>query len=133
MHSADIPKPAAIVSEHRARVAFVHAPDPVYSEMQNNGVLFMPVWAYTLAAHIKDLKVNPQAAVNDWYFFSTAPVGDGFIDNLLLARLLKKAGYEGFLAMELDFLHPDYNEDEDAAVAQSVTVLRQIAAAAEAD
>lgn len=54
MHSADIPKPAAIVSEHRARVAFVHAPDPVYSEMQNNGVLFMPVWAYTLAAHIPD-------------------------------------------------------------------------------
>ena len=37
-----------------ARVAFVHAPDPFYSEMQNNGVLFMPVWAYTLAAHMGD-------------------------------------------------------------------------------
>ncbi len=88
---------------------------------------------YTLATHIKDLKVNPQAAVNDWYFFSTAPVGDGFIDNLKLARLLEKAGYEGFLAMELDFLHPDYNDDEDAAVAKSVEVLKRIAEQVESD
>jgi radical SAM superfamily enzyme YgiQ (UPF0313 family) len=36
------------------RVAFVHAPNPVYAELQNNGVLFMPVWAYTLAAHLPD-------------------------------------------------------------------------------
>lgn len=81
---------------------------------------------YTLATHIKDLKVNPAAAVDDWYFFSTTPVGDGFIDNLALARLLKKAGYQGFLAMEFDFLHPDYHADEDRAVAQSVKVLKQI-------
>lgn len=40
------------VSRPLIRVAFVHAPDPFYSEMQNNGVLFMPVWAYTLASHI---------------------------------------------------------------------------------
>ena len=88
---------------------------------------------HTLATHIKDLKVNKGAAVTDWYFFSTAPVGDGFIDNLKLARLLKKAGFEGFLAVELDFLHPDYDNDEDAAVARSVEVLREIAAAADAD
>ena len=88
---------------------------------------------HTLATHIKDLKVNPLAAVDDWYFFSTAPVGDGFIDNLQLARLLKKADYQGFLAMELDFLHPDYNADEDAAVARSVEVLREIAAQVEAE
>ena len=87
---------------------------------------------YTLATHIKDLKVNPEAAVDDWYFFSTTPVGDGFIDNYKLARLLKDAGYGGFLAMELDFLHPDYNADEDAAVARSVRVLKEIAAKVEA-
>ena len=34
------------------RCAFVHAPDPVYSDTQNYGAKFMPVWAYTLAAHI---------------------------------------------------------------------------------
>ncbi|NOY42634.1 MAG: sugar phosphate isomerase/epimerase [Planctomycetes bacterium] len=81
---------------------------------------------YTLATHIKDLKINPEAAVDDWYFFSTTPVGDGFIDNFALAQLLKKANYQGFLAMEFDFLHPEYNADEDAAVARSVEVLRQI-------
>ncbi len=82
---------------------------------------------YTLATHIKDLKVNPAAAVTDWYFFSTAPVGDGFIDNLKLAKLLKKAGFKGFLAVELDFLHPDYKGNEDRAVAQSIRTLKRIA------
>jgi sugar phosphate isomerase/epimerase len=81
---------------------------------------------YTLATHIKDLKINPQAAVTDWYFFSTAPVGEGFIDNLKLAKLLKKAGFKGFLAVEMDFLHPDYR-DEDQAVAQSIRTLKRIA------
>lgn len=88
---------------------------------------------FTLATHIKDLKVNADAAVDDWYFFSTAPVGDGFIDNLALARMLREVGYRGFLAMELDFLHPDYHGDEDGAVAKSVQVLRQIAAQVDAD
>ena len=32
--------------------AFVHAPDPFYANTQNYGAQFMPVWAYTLAAHI---------------------------------------------------------------------------------
>ncbi len=36
------------------RIGFIHAPNPTYSEMQTNGVLFMPVWAYTLASHIPD-------------------------------------------------------------------------------
>ena len=79
-----------------------------------------------LAKHIKDLKINKNAAADDWYFFSTTPVGDGVVDNLKLAQLLKDADYRGFLAMEIDFLHPDY-EDEDAAVEQSVKELRRIA------
>ena len=83
---------------------------------------------HTLATHIKDLRVNPTAAVDDWFFLSSTPVGAGFIDNLSLARKLKKADYQGFLAMELDFLHPDFNDDEDAAVAASVVELRRIAA-----
>ena len=82
-----------------------------------------------LATHIKDLKVNAQASVDDWFFFSSTPVGDGFVDNLALARLLKEAGYKGFLAVETDFLHPDY-ADEDEAVAQSVVALKKIAAQA---
>ena len=81
---------------------------------------------YSLATHIKDLRINPAASVDDWFFFSSTPVGDGFIDNTRLAGLLKQVGYEGFLAMELDFLHPDFNDDEDAAVVRSVAALRGI-------
>jgi len=82
---------------------------------------------YTFSTHVKDLKINPQAAVNDWYFFSCTPVGDGMVDNQKLAQLLKDANYEGFLAMEIDTLHPDYNDDEDGAVAKSVAELKRIA------
>jgi sugar phosphate isomerase/epimerase len=51
---------------------------------------------------------------------------DGLVDNLKLARILKDAGYQGFLAVEIDFLHPDY-KDEDRAVARSVRELKRIA------
>ena len=36
------------------RIAFIHAPDPVYADTQNYGAQFMPVWAYTLGAHVPD-------------------------------------------------------------------------------
>ncbi len=83
---------------------------------------------YTLATHVKDLKPQKGAAVNDWFFFSSTPIGDGLVDNSRLAQLLKDADYNGFLAVEIDFLHPDYNNDEDAAVARSITELKKIAA-----
>lgn len=84
---------------------------------------------YVLATHIKDLKVQRGAPADEWYFFCSAPVGDGIVDNEKLARLLAAAGYQGFLAVEIDFLHPDYGGDEDAAVAKSVAELRRIAQA----
>jgi sugar phosphate isomerase/epimerase len=81
---------------------------------------------HVYATHVKDLKPRKGAPVNAWYFFSCTPVGDGLVDNLKLARILKDAGYQGFLAVEIDFLHPDYR-DEDRAVARSVRELRRIA------
>ena len=35
-------------------VTFVHSPNRFFSEVQNNGIIFMPVWAYTLASHLPD-------------------------------------------------------------------------------
>ncbi|MCP5116525.1 MAG: sugar phosphate isomerase/epimerase, partial [bacterium] len=84
---------------------------------------------HVYATHIKDLKVEPGVAADEWYFFSSTPVGDGVVDNLELARLLNEAGYEGFLAVEIDRLHSDYGGDEDAAVEKSVKELKRIAAA----
>ena len=86
---------------------------------------------HVYATHIKDLKPQKGVAADEWYFFSCTPVGDGIVDNLQLARLLAHVGYQGFLAVEIDFLHPDYHGDEDGAVAQSVRELKKIAAAAE--
>ncbi len=82
---------------------------------------------HVYATHIKDLKLQKGAAVNDWFFFSSTPIGDGFVDNQKLAQILKDSGYKGFLAVEIDFLHPDYNNDEDQAVEQSVKALKNIA------
>ena len=82
---------------------------------------------HVLATHVKDLKPNRDASVDDWFFFSTTPVGDGLVNNQKLAQILKDAGYQGFLAVEIDFLHPDYKEDEDKAVVLSVKELRRIA------
>ena len=83
---------------------------------------------YTFATHVKDLKPEQGQSVSNWHFFACTPVGDGLVDNQKLAQLLKEAGYEGFLAVEIDYLHPDYKNDEDKAVAQSVKNLKKIAA-----
>jgi sugar phosphate isomerase/epimerase len=82
---------------------------------------------YCFAIHVKDLKLQKNAPADEWYFFSSTPVGEGIIDNRKLAELLSEAGYEGFLAVEIDFLHPDYRDDEDAAVEKSVKELKRIA------
>ena len=84
------------------------------------------------ATHIKDLKIQKGVAPDEWYFFSCTPVGDGLIDNQALVQLLANAGFDGVLAVEIDFLHPDYNNDEDAAVAQSVQELKRLVAGVKA-
>src|SRR5665647_3007012 len=81
---------------------------------------------YTFATHVKDLKPQNGQSVSSWHFFACTPVGDGLVDNQKLAQLLKDVGYQGFLAVEIDYLHPDYKNDEDMAVAQSVEYLKKI-------
>jgi 3-oxoisoapionate decarboxylase len=85
---------------------------------------------YTYATHIKDLKIQRGVAASEWYFFSSTPVGDGVVDNAKLIRKLARAGFDGVLAVETDFLHPDYGNDEHAAVAASVKELRRLVAQA---
>ena len=86
---------------------------------------------YVYATHVKDLIPQKGVSVNEWYFFSCAPVGDGLVDNRRLAQILKENDYQGFLAVEIDFLHPDYNNDEDKAVEKSIKELKRIAMAME--
>jgi sugar phosphate isomerase/epimerase len=81
---------------------------------------------YVFATHIKDLMPNPQAHPTDWFFFSGVPVGKGLIDNKKLAELLCENNYKGFLAVEIDYPHPDWRGCEDEAVGVSVKALRDI-------
>jgi sugar phosphate isomerase/epimerase len=83
---------------------------------------------HVLATHVKDLKPQKGVSADEWYFFSCTPVGEGLVDNEALVRLLKEVNYQGMLAVEIDFLHPDYNNDEDMAVEQSVRYLKKISA-----
>lgn len=83
---------------------------------------------YVYATHIKDLKPQKGVPVTAWYFFSCTPIGDGLVDNQKLAQILKDNGYQGFFAVEIDFLHPDYNYDEDSAVEKSIKELKRISA-----
>lgn len=80
------------------------------------------------ATHIKDLKPVKGVNAKEWYFFSSTPVGEGLVDNQKLAQILYDADYPGFLAVETDSLHPDYENQEHAAVEQSVKRLKEIAA-----
>ncbi len=85
---------------------------------------------HVYATHIKDLKIQARVPADEWFFMSCTPVGEGVVDNGKLVQLLADASYEGLLAVEIDFLHPDYNDNEDEAVAQSVRELKRLAASA---
>ncbi len=82
---------------------------------------------FVYATHVKDLMPDKNASPTDWFFFAGVPVGQGLIDNEALAKLLHKANYKGFLAVEIDHPHTDWTEREDEAVALSVKELKRIA------
>ncbi len=85
---------------------------------------------YVYATHIKDLKIQSRVSADEWFFMSCTPVGEGVVDNGKLVQQLADANYKGLLAVEIDFLHPDYDNDEDLAVARSVRELKRLAASA---
>jgi sugar phosphate isomerase/epimerase len=82
---------------------------------------------YVLATHVKDLMPDKNAKPTDWFFFAGVPVGQGLIDNATLAKLLQKANFKGFLAVEIDHPHTEWTAREDEAVALSIKELKRIA------
>jgi sugar phosphate isomerase/epimerase len=82
---------------------------------------------HVMATHVKDLMPDKKARPTDWHFFAGVPVGEGLIDNDRLARLLHKANFKGFLAVEIDHPHSDWAGKEDKMVELSVKGLRKIA------
>ncbi len=81
---------------------------------------------YTVATHTKDVDACRHVAPEEWYFFSSVPVGTGLIDMPGVVQALKNAGYEGVLAVESD--HHKDNQDEDKLVEQSIEYLKKLVA-----
>ena len=83
---------------------------------------------YTFAVHLKDIAVNnKEAKPTDWFFFSCVPIGQGVLDMRSMLNILSKAGFQGLLALEIDYPHYDWRNREDEAVALSVEGMRRIA------
>ena len=78
------------------------------------------------ATHIKDLKFTPNTPADKWFFFSSVLVGDGYINMPKLVKMLEDLNYEGLLAVELDFVHPEVAGQEDIAVEESVKYLQKL-------
>jgi sugar phosphate isomerase/epimerase len=81
---------------------------------------------YTVATHTKDLEACRHVPPEEWYFFSSVPVGTGLIDIPAVVKALQQSGYQGSLAVESD--HHKEHQDEDQLVARSVAYLRQLLA-----
>ena len=79
---------------------------------------------YTVATHTKDVDACRHVRPEEWYFFSSVPVGTGLIDMPGVVRALKDSGYEGVLAVESD--HHKDNQDEDKLVEQSIAYLKKL-------
>ncbi|MFC7737596.1 sugar phosphate isomerase/epimerase family protein [Roseomonas sp. GCM10028921] len=79
---------------------------------------------WTRATHLKD--VAPLAGAEDAFTsWPSVPLGQGVVDIPAVLRLLQKAGYQGLLAVEIDYLHPRVGMDEQAALGASMQVLRE--------
>jgi sugar phosphate isomerase/epimerase len=81
---------------------------------------------YTVATHTKDVDACRHVRPEEWYFFSSVPVGTGLIDIPGVVRALAESGYTGVLAVESD--HHKDNQDEDKLVADSVAYLKNLVA-----
>jgi len=79
---------------------------------------------YTVATHTKDLDACRHVPPEEWYFFSSVPVGTGLIDMPGVVKALKDSGYDGVLAVETDH-HKDH-QDEDKLVARSIAYLKKL-------
>jgi sugar phosphate isomerase/epimerase len=81
---------------------------------------------FVKATHVKDI-VAHRGSPKDFSFWPSVPTGKGLIDVPAIVRLLRQAGFDGLLAIEIDYLHPDLHPDydgEDAVIAESVATLR---------
>ena len=79
---------------------------------------------YTVATHVKDIGIW-RGDPKEFSFWPSVPLGDGIVDMRAAIGFLKNAKYRGLLCLEVDFLHPEMGEEEEA-VKRSLNYLRRL-------
>jgi sugar phosphate isomerase/epimerase len=79
-----------------------------------------------LATHIKDIRLQRGMSADRWQFFACVPAGEGVVDLPRIIGILKAAGYGGMVTVELDYLHSDYENEEDRVLSLSIENLRRL-------
>ncbi|MFT3717739.1 sugar phosphate isomerase/epimerase family protein [Pseudorhodoferax sp.] len=79
---------------------------------------------YARATHIKDVTAH-RGNPREFAFWPSVPLGRGLIDLPHAFTALRRHGYQGLLALEIDYLHPDYPSDADA-IADSLAYMRSL-------
>jgi sugar phosphate isomerase/epimerase len=80
---------------------------------------------YIYALHFKDVSPLADGNPEDWFYYACTAIGDGEIDVPALCKTLEDSGYDGIYAIEFDYLHPKY-VDEDSALVKSVEYLKTL-------
>jgi sugar phosphate isomerase/epimerase len=81
---------------------------------------------YARAVHLKDVKAF-RGSPQDFSFWPSVPIGEGLIDMPRALQALSKASYQGLLALEVDYIHPGYG-DEEEVITRSVARMRELVA-----
>ena len=83
---------------------------------------------FTRATHVKNIGARRGADPRTFGFWPSVPLDAGLVDLDAVLRLLNDAGYDGLLALEFDYLDPDYGPDEDPMIERSLAWLREAVA-----
>ena len=79
-----------------------------------------------LATHIKDIRLQKGMSADSWQFFACVPAGQGVVDLPRIIELLDRPGRCDMLTVEIDHLHPDYQNEEDRVLELSIAHLRSL-------
>lgn len=79
---------------------------------------------YAAAVHLKDVQAY-RGDPRTFTFWPSVPIGRGLIDVPRALRALADTGFDGLLAIEIDYLRPDIGLTEDAALVESIAFTRR--------
>ena len=81
---------------------------------------------HVFATHTKDVKPLYGGNPRDWYYYACTPVGKGIVNIPGIIKGLEDCGYKGLFAVEIDYMHPDFGDDTDRAVVDSIDYLNSL-------